>query len=266
MDGGDPTLTFINPNGADAALTDTWLLLAAPSSAAPTGQAGLVFPGEGRLPAPSEIAPLPVDSPSNPVGVGRTIRLGATNIRKNNIESGHVECATAESLTPLAIPAPSPSVGPTATPAPASAPPTGNEDAAGTPGGASHLCCPGARPDGPRFVPPPGAYFGTGTPGAAIASMLGASSAGRGSMPSAVLGIGAPASRGAMLLHPPGEPWQKMGASVSLLGVGLKPPPGGGGHFLASARRCTGGARGTTFRRSWDYGHNSRGCGACAPA
>ena len=98
----DPTQTFVIVDGVDPTVTDAWRALEAPTG--PPATLALSFPEGGSLAPPEEKTPLG-DSPSNPLGVNRTIQFGASSIYEYDADTpigGPLE----DSPTPVVIPSP----------------------------------------------------------------------------------------------------------------------------------------------------------------
>ena len=97
----DPTQTFVTVDGVDPSVTDPWRALEAQR---PLATLALTFPEGGSLPPHEGKCPLG-DSPCNPLGVTRTIILGANSIYEYDADTligGRVE----DSPTPVVIPNP----------------------------------------------------------------------------------------------------------------------------------------------------------------
>ena len=98
----EPTQTFMNVDGVVPALTNPWRALDAPTG--PPATLAVTFPQEGSLSPREEKTPLG-DSPSKPLGVKRTIQIGASSIYEYDADSpigGPLE----DSPVPVAIPSP----------------------------------------------------------------------------------------------------------------------------------------------------------------
>ena len=107
----DPTQTFVNVDGVDPTVTDPWRPLE--TSTGPPAALALSFRGGGSSVGgggggssvpPEDKTPLG-GSPSNPLGVNRTIQFGASSIYKYDADTpigGPLE----DSPTPVVIPGP----------------------------------------------------------------------------------------------------------------------------------------------------------------
>ena len=73
----NPSQTFVNMHAVDPAVTDPWQALETPT--VPSATLAVSFPEGGSLP-PGEVKTPLGDSPSNPLGVNRTVQFGATSI------------------------------------------------------------------------------------------------------------------------------------------------------------------------------------------
>ena len=81
---GDPRQPFVNMDGVDPSVTDPWRALEAPTC--PPATMALTYPEGNNLP-PQEGKPPVGDSPSNPLGVSRTIQFGVYSIYEHDAET-----------------------------------------------------------------------------------------------------------------------------------------------------------------------------------
>ena len=98
----DRTQPFVNVDAVDPSVTDPWRALEAPTC--PLATMALTFPEGNSLP-PQEGKPPVGDSPSNPLGVSRTIHFGVNSIYEYDAETsigGPVE----DSPIPVVVPNP----------------------------------------------------------------------------------------------------------------------------------------------------------------